>query len=102
MTGNMSRAYAGFMEAASKIFGTSSCVVSVANWKTNETVFSFALSPNLCHEELHLIRHSSIVLKLCFSIALRESIVVYVYETRDDLIEVDLEKNIKMISPIIL
>ena len=86
MTGDMSRAHAGFMEAASKLFSTSSCIVSVDNWKTNETVFSFARSPNLCHEEFHLIHHSNIA----------------VYETRDDLIKVDLEKNIKMISPIIL
>lgn len=100
-TGDVARAYGGFIQAIGKMSGTSSCGITLAEWKSNKTIYGFDLSPDLCHEGFHFVKHGNITLKLKFAQATQENIAVCVSEDRDDLVEVDLQRDIKMVSNIL-
>ena len=61
------------------------------DWKTNKTVYGCDLSPDLCLEGFHMVKYGNLLLKLKFADTLGENVAVFIFEDRDNLLELDLQ-----------
>ena len=66
-----------------------------------KNIYGFDLTPDLCDDGFHLVKHGNIPLKLKFTGGLGENFAVCVAEDRDNLLEIDFQRDVRMISPIL-
>jgi hypothetical protein len=91
--------YFNLARATGKAFTDQDHGISLDQYKNGYTVFGFDLTPDHCEGGgVHLIRNCSIVLDVSFQQALTNTISVFMYAERDDLIEIDHNRSIHRLS----
>jgi hypothetical protein len=91
--------YFNLARTTGKAFADQDNAISLEQYKKGYAVFGFDLTPDRCEGGgVHLIRNCSITLDVTFAEALPNTVSVFMYAERDDLIEIDHNRTVHRLS----
>ena len=91
--GLCAQAYFNLAMATGRLYGDVSHGITMKQFKNGYTLFMFDLTPDGCHGAgVHLIKHGSLTLDVTFGTALPNTVSLFAYLERDELIQIDNER----------
>jgi hypothetical protein len=97
--GKYTRAFYNLAQTTGKAFENFDHAISLENFANGYAVFAFDLTPDQCMGEgVHLITNGTITLDISFKTPLDQTISVFMFAEKDDLIELDQQRVVTGLS----